>query len=114
MPSWQLRQFPAVSLVAMTKPWWSFLSCPGAGWWHSRQLMPLRACALISYSCTTEYWVRSWHSAHFPVARTRAAVGCSVSTLGRERLRRNAARISEKAMTRARKTERKDIGYLLE
>ena len=30
-----------------------------AGHWHSRQFTPLAACRLISYSCTTEYWVRA-------------------------------------------------------
>jgi hypothetical protein len=46
---------------------------------------------------------------HFPVARTNSALGCAVSTLGRARLIRTAAKTSAKAMVTARKTARKDI-----
>ena len=30
----------AVSFLAIVKPWWSCVSWPSAGWWHSRQLTP--------------------------------------------------------------------------
>ena len=46
------------------------------------------------------------------MARTKAAVGCSVSTLGLARLIRNAPKIKAKAITTAMKTERKDIRTL--
>src|SRR5215472_2033789 len=59
-----------------------------------------------------EYCVRAWHSAHLPVARTISAVGCSVSTFGRARLRRKAASINANAITTAMKTDRKDIATL--
>src|SRR6266568_7603043 len=67
------------------------------------------ACADISYSCTTEYCKRAWHSAHLPEARTKSAVGWAVSTLGRCLLIRKADKISANAMTTARNTERNDM-----
>ena len=69
----------------------------------------LAAWADISYSWTTEYCSRAWHSAHLPEARTKSAVGCSVSTFGRARFTRKAARIRAKETVTARKIERNCI-----
>src|ERR1051326_8860340 len=68
---------------------------------------------LISYSWTTEYCCWRWHSAHFPDARTKSAVGCAVSTRGRARFIRNAATINPNEMTTAMKTGRNDIRQIL-
>src|SRR5437870_1977153 len=51
-----------------------------------------------------------WHSAHLPDARTNAADRCSVSTLGRARLTRNALTTRANAITTAMKTGRNDMG----
>lgn len=53
--------------------------------------------------------MRAWHSAHLPWARTKSAVGCCVSALGRALLIRNAASISANETVTAIKTERKPI-----
>src|ERR1700733_8491678 len=45
-----------------------------------------------------------WHSAHLPVASTRAGVGSFVSILGRRAFTRNAATMSAVATTTATKT----------
>jgi len=86
-----------------------FFLLSGGGWWHSRQFTPFWACLLISYSWTTEYWVREWHSAHLPEARTNSSPGCSVSTLGRARFIKNAATMSAKETATATNTDRKDM-----
>ena len=33
-----------------------------------------------------EYWLLRWHSAHLPLALTNAALGCSTTTRGRQRV----------------------------
>jgi hypothetical protein len=52
--------------------------------------------------------LKVWHSAHLPVARTSAWLGCSVSTRGRCLFIRKAATMWAKPTT-AMKTERKDM-----
>ena len=72
---WHCLQFAAVTFFVIVNPRWSSASWPSFARWHSRQLTPDAWWRLISNSWTTAEVSWRWHSAHLPVARTRAAVG---------------------------------------
>lgn len=106
---WHCLQFAAVTFLAIVNPRWSIPSCPSTLRWHSRQLTPVALWRLISNSWTTAEVSRRWHSAHLPVARTRAAVGCAVSVFGLRALTMNAATTSAVPRKMVMKTPRNDI-----
>ena len=106
---WHCLQFAAVTFFVIVNPRWSSASWPSVARWHSRQLTPDAWWRLISNSWTTAEVSWRWHSAHLPVARTRAAVGWFTSALGRRVLIMKAATSRAVPRNTVIKTPRNDM-----